>query len=334
MPLIRAARIIAIVFLLASMAIAALAWVWFFRPLALPVSPFAFEVRAGSSFSTIARELATSGVIAYAEPLIALARLQGVDRAIKAGSYEFETGTTLPQLLAKLTQGDVTQSSFVIMEGSTFSDLKRALKVNTNVKNTVLDSPDAELLAQVGVSEASPEGLFFPDTYYFAVGATDVSLLKRAYKAMDERLVAAWEKRSGGLPLASKYEVLVLASIVEKETGRGADRPLIASVFVNRLVKGMRLQTDPTVIYGLGSRFDGNLRKRDLEADTPWNTYTRDGLPPTPIAYPSQAAIDAVVQPPRSDFFYFVARGDGSSQFSANLDDHNRAVARFQKGSR
>ncbi|MGI8895320.1 MAG: endolytic transglycosylase MltG, partial [Casimicrobiaceae bacterium] len=282
----------------------------------------------------IARELEASGVVNYAAPLIVLARVQGVDRAIKAGSYEFETGTTLPQLLAKLTQGDVTQTSFAIIEGSTFTDLKRALKANADVKNTVLDLPDAQLLAQLSVPEASPEGLFFPDTYYFAVGATDVALLRRAYKAMDERLAATWEKRSGGLPLASKYEALVLASIVEKETGRGADRPLIASVFVNRLAKGMRLQTDPTVIYGLGSRFDGNLRKRDLETDTPWNTYTRDGLPPTPIAYPSQAAIDAVMHPPPSDLLYFVARGDGSSQFSANLDDHNRAVARFQKGSR
>jgi len=334
MTLARAARIIAVVLLLAIIALAALAWVWFFRPLSLPISPFVFEVRAGSSFSAIARELEASGVVNYAAPLIALARLQGVDRAIKAGSYEFDTGTTLPQLLAKLTQGDVTQTSFAIIEGSTFTDLKRALKANADVKNTVLDLPDAQLLLQLGVHEVSPEGLFFPDTYYFAVGATDAALLKRAYKAMDERLAAAWEKRSGGLPLASKYEALVLASIVEKETGRGADRPLIASVFVNRLAKGMRLQTDPTVIYGLGSRFDGNLRKRDLETDTPWNTYTRDGLPPTPIAYPSQAAIDAVMHPPPSDLLYFVARGDGSSQFSANLDDHNRAVARFQKGSR
>jgi len=334
MTLTRAARIIAVVLLLAMIACSVLAWMWFLRPLPLPTNPFAFEVRAGSSFSAIAGDLEASGVVIFAEPLIALARLQGVDRAIKAGSYEFETGTTLAQLLDKLTQGDVSQTSFAIIEGSTFAELKRALKANADVKNTVLDLPDAELLAQLGVPETSPEGVFFPDTYYFVVGGTDVTILKRAYKAMDERLTAAWEKRSSGLPLASKYDALVLASIVEKETGRGTDRPLIASVFINRLAKGMRLQTDPTVIYGLGSRFDGNLRKRDLEADTPWNTYTRDGLPPTPIAYPSQAAIDAVVRPPPSDLFYFVARGDGSSQFSANLDDHNRAVARFQKGSR
>jgi len=334
MTFARAARMIASVLLLALIALAALAWAWFLRPLTLPTNPFAFEVRTGSSLAAIARELEASGVVPFAAPMIALARLQGVDRAIKAGSYEFATGTTLSQLLAKLTQGDVTQTSFVIIEGSTFADLRRALKANPDVKSTALDLPDVQLLAHLGVAAASPEGVFFPDTYYFAVGATDVSILKRAYQAMDERLTSAWEKRLGGLPLASKYEALVLASIVEKETGRGADRPLIASVFVNRLSKGMRLQTDPTVIYGLGSRFDGNLRKRDLEADTPWNTYTRDGLPPTPIAYPSQAAIDAVTQPPRSDLLYFVARGDGSSQFSANLDDHNRAVARFQKGSR
>jgi UPF0755 protein len=208
------------------------------------------------------------------------------------------------------------------------------LRANPDVKNTVLDLPDAELMARLGVPGASPEGRFFPDTYFFAAGSTDFALLNRARRALDQRLAAAWENRASGLPLASPYEALILASIVEKETGRAVDRPLIASTLVNRLRKGMRLQTDPTVIYGMGARFDGDLRKRDLEADTPWNTYTRDGLPPTPIALPSQASIDAVLNPPATDYLYFVSRGDGTSKFSATLVEHNRAVTKFQKGGR
>ena len=184
------------------------------------------------------------------------------------------------------------------------------------------------------MTPGSPEGRFFPDTYFFAAGSTDVALLDRARRALDARLAAAWEHRAGELPLKTPYEALILASIVEKETGRAADRPLIASVFVNRLRKGMRLQTDPTVIYGMGAAFDGDLRRRDLEADTPWNTYTRDGLPPTPIALPSQASLDAVLHPPATEYLYFVARGDGTSKFSATLPEHNRAVSKFQKGGR
>ena len=188
-------------------------------------------------------------------------------------------------------------------------------------------------MSRLGASGAAPEGRFFPDTYFFAAGSSDLNLLRRANAAMNARLTAAWEKRAEGLPLTSPDEALILASIVEKETGRPVERPLIASVFINRLKRGMRLQTDPTVIYGMGDRFDGNLRRRDLDTDTPWNTYTRDGLPPTPIALPSQASLDAVLHPPPTEFLYFVARGDGSSQFSTNLADHNRAVAKFQKGA-
>jgi UPF0755 protein len=176
--------------------------------------------------------------------------------------------------------------------------------------------------------------LFFPDTYYLATGSSDLALLARAYRSMRERLAAAWAKRAPDLPLATPYEALILASIVEKETGSASDRPLIASVLVNRLRRGMRLQTDPTVIYGMGTRFDGNLRKRDLEEDTPYNTYVRDGLPPTPIALPSQASLDAVTRPPATQYLYFVSRGDGTSEFSATLAEHNRAVSKYQKGGR
>jgi UPF0755 protein len=174
--------------------------------------------------------------------------------------------------------------------------------------------------------------MFFPDTYFFAAGSSDVAILDRARKAMTSRLDAAWAQRATDLPFANAYDALILASIVEKETGKAVDRPLIASVFVNRLRKGMRLQSDPTVIYGMGARFDGDLKKRDLEADTPYNTYTREGLPPTPIALPSQASIDAVLNPPPTDYLFFVARGDGTSKFSATLLEHNRAVSRYQKG--
>jgi UPF0755 protein len=331
------ARLVRYVALLAIVLAGAAGWFgWraYSEPLPLPQTPFEFEVRAGSTLSAVARELGAAGALPQPWALIGLARVRGTDRAIKAGSYEVESGITLPRLLDKLTQGDVTQTSLVIVEGSTFADMKRVLRDNPAIRNTVLDLPDAEILARLGMVPGNPEGRFFPDTYFFAAGSTDVALMSRARRALDARLAAAWEHRAGELPVKSPYEALILASIVEKETGRAADRPLIASVFVNRLRRGMRLQTDPTVIYGMGSAFDGDLRRRDLEADTAYNTYTRDGLPPTPIALPSQASLDAVLHPPATPYLYFVARGDGTSQFSATLAEHNRAVAKFQKGGR
>lgn len=323
--------------LLLVIAIAAAgAWGWreLARPLALPASPYDFDVREGASLSTIARQLAAAGVLPHALWLTAYARLMRADRAIKAGSYEVETGVTLRGLLAKLTQGDVMQSSITIVEGATFAQLKDMLRGNPGVRNTVLDLPDAELLARIGVTGEHAEGLFFPDTYFFARHSTDAALLKRAWRMLDARLQSGWAKRAADLPLATPYDALILASIVEKETGRPADRPNVASVFINRLRIGMPLQTDPTVIYGMGSAFDGNLRKRDLETDTPYNTYMRAGLPPTPIALVSQASLDAVLRPPPTRYLYFVSRGDGTSAFSATLNEHNRAVARYQRGAR
>lgn len=332
MTLPRLARFLAIALALCLVAGGAIAWWWLARPLDLPHAPFDFDVRQGTTLRTVARDLHAAGLLPHEAALVALARVRGVDRTIKAGSYEIEVAVTLPQLLDMLTQGDVTQTSVAIIEGATFADVKRALRADPQVRNTVLDLPDGELMAKLGAQEKVPEGLFFPDTYFFAAGGSDQAVLARAYRAMKERLATAWATRAPDLPFATPYEALVLASIVEKETGRAADRPLIASVFVNRLRQGMRLQTDPTVIYGMGDRFAGNLRKRDLETDTPWNTYTRDGLPLTPISLPSQASLDAVLHPPATPWLYFVARGDGTSQFSANLADHNRAVALFQKG--
>jgi len=320
--------------LLAIAGAAALGWTWYHAPLPLATSPFDFEIRSGASLASVARSLRAAGVLPHPLALTALARVKGADRAIKAGSYEIERGITLPGLLAKLTQGDVTQSAVTIVEGSTFADLKRALREDPEIGHGAADLPDAELLARIGAVESNPEGLFFPDTYYLATGSSDLALLKRAYRALHDRLDAAWSRRAPDLPLATPYEALVLASIVEKETGHADDRPLIASVFINRLKRGMRLQTDPSVIYGLGARFDGNLRKRDLEADSAYNTYTRDGLPPTPIALPSQASIDVVLNPPATPYLYFVSRGDGTSEFSASLPDHNRAVSKYQKGGR
>jgi UPF0755 protein len=318
---------------LAALGAAAYAWAaW--HPLPLPQPMYAFSVKPGATMRSVARDLSGAGIIPAAWVLAGLARATGVDRTIKAGNYEIAAGTTLTGLLAKLTQGDVTQAAFTIVEGWSFRDLRAALKNNADVKTTLLDTADAEVMQRIGASEPQPEGLFFPDTYFFASGTTDTALLARAYRTMQERLAAAWSGRAPGLPLASPYQALTLASIVEKETGRAADRPLIAAVLVNRLRQGMRLQTDPTVIYGLGERFDGNLRKRDLDTDQAYNTYTRDGLPPTPIALPSQASLDAVLHPPETPYLYFVARGDGSSEFSSSLADHNRAVAKYQKSGR
>ena len=323
-------RVLGVTAIAGGAALAFGAW-WLAQPLPLPTSPFEFDVKPGSTLRAVARDLAAQRVVPSNLALVALARLRGVDRTIKAGNYEIASGITLPQLLDKITQGDVTQFAITIVEGTTFAELKSALATNPVISRNVVGLPDGDLMARIGAQDTRPEGWFFPDTYFFASGSSDAAILARAHRLMLRRLDAAWQKRAADTPLRSPYEALVLASIVEKETGRPADRPIIASVLVNRLRAGMRLQADPTVIYGLGSAFDGNLRKRDLEADTPYNTYIRDGLPPTPIALPSAASLDAAVNPPRTDYLYFVARGDGTSVFSSNLADHNRAVAKFQK---
>jgi UPF0755 protein len=319
---------------LATLALGALAWHWYSTPLTLPRAPFDFDVPRGAPLAAVARRLHADGVLPHPLTLVALARATRADRAIKAGSYEIEPGITLPQLLAKLTQGDVTQSSITVVEGTTFADLKRVLRQDPKIAKTVIDLPDAELLARLGIDAPSPEGQFFPDTYFFAAGSTDAAVLARAHRALAQRLEAAWASRAPDLPLRSPYEALILASLVEKETGRATDRPLIASVFVNRLKRNMKLQTDPSVIYGLGERFDGNLHRRDLDADNPHNTYTREGLPPTPIALPSDAALHAATHPAPTGYLYFVARGDGTSEFSSTLAEHNRAVNRYQRNAR
>ncbi len=305
---------------------------WFaLRPVELARSPLEFDVRPGLGLRAVAGEVAAAGVRFPPWQFSWLGRLAGKANAIKAGSYEIAAGITPWELLTKLTAGDVSQAEFLLVEGRTFRQLRAALDADPNVRHDTAGLSDAEVLRRAGIPEAHPEGLFFPDTYLFARHTSDLAILGRAYRAMQRHLAAEWQRRDPSVPYRNPYEALIMASIVEKETGLPGDRPLVASVFVNRLRAGMPLQTDPTVIYGLGAAFDGNLRKRDLVTDTPYNTYTRPGLPPTPIAMPGLASIRAALQPPATDKFYFVARGDGSSVFSRTLEEHNRAVAKYQK---
>lgn len=292
----------------------------------------AFDIRPGLGLKGAAQAMADAGIGIPPWQFALLGRLTGRDRTIKAGSYEIGAGVTAWQLLEKLTAGDVTQTEIVIVEGKTFRELRAKLAAHPDLRHDSADLSDGEILRQIGASESHPEGRFFPDTYLFARQSSDLAIYRRAYQAMQRRLAAAWENRDPSVPYRNIDEALTLASIVEKETGAAADRGKVAAVFVNRLKRGMLLQTDPTVIYGLGARFDGNLRKRDLLTDTPYNTYTRAGLPPTPIALPGMASIQAVLHPPTDDLLYFVARGDGSSVFSRTLEEHNRAVNRYQRG--
>lgn len=220
------------------------------------------------------------------------------------------------------------------IEGRTFAQMRNKLSTNDAIKYTVGAMSEVEILSLMGSQYRSAEGLFFPDTYYFDRGTTDVVLLKRSYEAMQAKLAKAWATRDANLPYKNSYQALVMASIIEKETGRASERPMIAGVFINRLRIGMRLQTDPSVIYGIGLRYDGNIRKKDLLADTPYNTYTRTGLPPTPIAMPGLASIEAALHPADTKALYFVGKGDGSHAFSNNLDEHNRAVVKYQLGNR
>jgi UPF0755 protein len=324
-------------FFLALLGIAlAAGWLAYFAhsPLRLASLPQEFALKHGSSLKSVARQLVEGGILSEPWQFIALVRVMGRESEIKAGNYLIDKQVSVLELVQKITRGDVTQSEVVFIEGWTFRQMRQALDANPRVRHDTLGLGDQEILARLGAAEPHPEGLFFPDSYYFSSGMSDLAILGRAYKLMQKQLAAAWQARAPNLPLASPYEALILASIVEKETGKASERAEIAGVFANRLRLGMRLQTDPTVIYGLGQNFDGNLRKRDLLADTAYNTYTRSGLPPTPIAMPGLASLQAATRPAETRALYFVGKGDGSHQFSANLDDHNRAVNRYQRGQR
>lgn len=321
-------RLCALVLMVAVLTAGGLAW-FAQSPVGLRQSPLDFTIEPGSSMRQVARQIVDSGIDVEPFLLVTLSRLTRQANAIKAGSYQIERGVTPLQLLDKLSRGDTTQGDVALIEGWSFRQFRAALDRHPDLRHDSAGLSDAEVLERIGASARHPEGLFFPDTYLFARQSSDLDVLRRAYRNQQRVLQREWEKRAEGLPYKDPYEALIMASIVEKETGLAADRPLVASVFVNRLRAGMLLQTDPTVIYGLGTAFDGNLRKRDLLADSAYNTYLRLGLPPTPIAMPGVAAMRAALNPQPTDYFYFVARGDGSSAFSRSLDEHNRAVARY-----
>jgi UPF0755 protein len=289
------------------------------------------DVPTGASFAAIRRQIRDAGY-SDAHDLYwrALAQRMGVAARLRAGEYAVPRGTTPRDLLRRMAAGDVIRHRFTIVEGWTFRQLRAALASESGVRQTLTTRSDAEIMRELGAAAEHPEGRFLPETYLWTRGDSDVDLLRQSHQAMRRALDEAWAARDADLPLESPYQALILASIVERETGKADERPAIAGVFLRRLRLGMKLQTDPTVIYGLGTSFDGNLRRRDLDTDTPYNTYTRTGLPPTPIALPGGAALRAAVQPAPGDALYFVARGDGSHEFSANLDAHNRAVARYQ----
>jgi len=309
---------------------------WLHEPIPLRLAPGTqvvdLEIEPGTPASGVAQVVVDSGAQVPVQLLHAWFRFSGQARQIKAGSYELVPGTTPRRLLSMLVRGEETLKSVTLVEGWTFAQVRAALQKAEQLAPDTLGLGPEVIMEKLGRPGLHPEGRFFPDTYTYAKGSSDLSVLKRAARAMDKRLEAAWAQRSPDTPLKTPAEALVLASIVEKETGKPSDRPQIGGVFTNRLRLGMMLQTDPTVIYGLGSQFDGNLRKRDLLADTPYNTYTRAGLPPTPIAMPGKAALLAAVQPAATPALYFVARGDGSSHFSASLDEHNRAVNKYIRG--
>ena len=311
---------------------AALANWWVNAPLRLNAPMVDLSIEPGDSPREVAAVVARSGVGVQPQLLYWWFRLSGQARQIRAGSYELQGDVSPRSLLQKIVQGDEASRSVTLVEGWNFRQVRDALKRAENLKPDAAALSDAQLMQQLGRPGVAPEGRFFPDTYTYSKGASDLAVLQRALRAMDARLAAVWAQRNPQIPLQNADQALILASIIEKETGRTSDQPQISAVFHNRLLIGMRLQTDPTVIYGLGAAFDGNLRRADLLADTPFNTYTRTGLPPTPIAMPGRQALYAAVHPVSSRALYFVARGDGTSVFSDTLDAHNRAVNQFQRG--
>ncbi|MDP1681334.1 MAG: endolytic transglycosylase MltG [Burkholderiales bacterium] len=300
----------------------------------LPTTPFEFNVKPGTTMRGVAQQLAQEGVVAQPLLFTWMARLSGKGSALKAGNYELEAALTPWDLLQKLTKGDVTLSEVKFIEGWTFQQMRQALDRAPGLQHETQALSPEEIMVRLGFPDQHPEGRFFPDTYFFSSGMSDLGILARAHKLMQAQLDSAWRERAPNLPYATPDEALIMASIIEKETGQAIERPMIAGVFINRLRIGMLLQTDPTVIYGLGESFDGNLRRRDLLTDTPYNTYTRAGLPPTPIAMPGLGALQAALHPAQTQALYFVARGNGLHQFSSTLAQHNQAVNRYQRNQK
>ncbi|MGD8378770.1 MAG: endolytic transglycosylase MltG [Gammaproteobacteria bacterium] len=323
--------IVALLGLATAGAVAYEYWQLFRVPLPVGGKAVMFDVAPGDSLREVANQLHARGVVRQPLQLVLLGRIRGKGSDIKAGEYRIESGTTLEGLLDTLVGGRVYLHSFTIIEGWTFHQLRQALDAEPALTHKLAGLDDARIIRQLGLDGREPEGLFMPDTYRFPKGTSDIAFLRRAHRAMSDFLEQVWPGRDRNLPFHSRYDALILASIVEKETALESERGRIAGVFVRRLRRGMRLQTDPTVIYGLGPDFSGDIRFRDLTHDTPYNTYTRRGLPPTPICMPSRASIRAVLHPEAGDALYFVAKGDGSHKFSATLEEHNRAVRKYQK---
>lgn len=305
-------------------------WQHLSEPLNLD-APYLLEVSLGSNLSRVLRELQDDNILKGAGDLMLVARFHGLADQLKAGEYRLDTGINGLQLLGKLVSGEVAYHQVRLQEGWTLKQAVLAIQEHEAITRE-LDPLDADAMQKAFSLDYYPEGLFFPDTYNFVRGTTDRQILDQARNLMSEILNEAWQARDAGLPYTSPYEALIMASIIEKETALASEREQIAGVFIRRLQRNMRLQTDPTVIYGLGENFDGNLTRADLQADTPWNTYTRAGLPPTPIALPGRGAIEASLHPDQSESLYFVARGDGSHYFSASLEEHNQAVQQYQTG--
>jgi UPF0755 protein len=313
-----------------------LAWGWMqyqgFRDTPLAVGPegLVYEVPRGASLATVAKDLETRGVIGNSNYLTWYGRYTGQANRIRAGEYRLEPGLEPDGLLALLVSGRTVSYSLTLIEGWNIRQVRAAVAADPVLEHTLMDVDDAALMERLGRAGEHPEGRFFPDTYHFSRGTTDLDFLRRAMQAMDRELAAAWAARTADIPLETPYQALILASIIEKETGLAEERRDIAGVFVRRLRLGMKLQTDPTVIYGMGERFDGNIRRADLREDTPYNTYVHTGLPPTPIAMPGREALRAAVDPAPGEALYFVSRGDGSHVFSATLEEHNAAVRKYQ----
>ena len=307
-------------------------WLYLYAKMPLNLSPQAQEItiKPNSGLKSIANQLVAQQAIPDALPFVILGKVLRKEPYLQAGEYTLNKNVSPYQLLLSLNHGKATQGSVTFIEGKTFKQMREKLAKNDSVKTTIADLSDTEVMRIVGKGEKHAEGLFFPDTFYFDRGTTDIVILKRSYEGLQIKLANAWANRASGLPYKNSYEALIMASIVEKETGKASERPMIAGVFLNRLRIGMRLQTDPTVIYGMGDNFDGNIRRKDLSADTIYNTYTRAGLPPTPIAMPGLASIEAALHPEKTKALYFVGKGDGSHAFSNSLVEHNHAVAKYQ----
>jgi len=324
-------KIIYLLFLL-CVALACGAAYWVSQPiLAADQKPIEFTINAGSGVFGAAQQIAAAGVPVNPVLFALLARGSGEGNRLKAGSYEIKPGTTPLRLLEKLVRGEFAQESLTIIEGWSFKQMRQAIADFPGIKHDTASWTDSALLTKLTTDFTMPEGLFFPDTYLFAKGASDLQVYRQAFALMNKRLTAAWNKRDVTLPYKTPYEALIMASIVEKETGQKSERGMVAGVFINRLRSGMPLQTDPSVIYGMGDRYQGTIHKSDLLTDTPYNTYTRKGLPPTPIALPGAASLAAALNPDKTDALYFVARGDGTSFFSNNLSEHNQAVNKYQR---